>query len=497
MYKYILTIISAILMGLSQQPWSLGFLAWFSLFPFFLIIEEQTTYKGIFKYSFIWSFIYHLIFFFWISDNIGLDSQILRYLIMILVVLVLTINIFTIYGIYFYLKRKLNFSIISLPFIIVSIEYVRSLGFYGSAWNSLSYSQTDFLIISQIIEYTGIFGLTFWIVLLNVLILNLYSKINFKNMFILVIVFLFPWILGSILKTNHKINGDKIKIKLIQPNIALEEKRRSLRGSLNKLINLSNKSSNHIADLIIWPESSISGAFLKGGTYNSSLSSKMNNFLKNSKFSLVAGADLRIDNKRYNSALLFKSDSIISIFNKQKLVPNVERTPDIFNIIGLNIGFQSNISNFDIGNELTMFSVDGINFASMICIESVFPDLTRKFVNQGAEFITYIVNDGWYPRNPQLDQHADRCIFRAIENRRYVARCANTGVTMVVDSYGNITEKIEFNKEGVLEAEIISSDKKTFYTKYGDVFSIFNIIIIVIMIIKSSISRRKEKNENF
>ncbi len=493
MYKYILTIISAILMGLSQQPWSLGFLAWFSLFPFFLIIEEQTTYKGIFKYSFIWSFIYHLIFFFWISDNIGLDSQILRYLIMILVVLVLTINIFTIYGIYFYLKRKLNFSIISLPFIIVSIEYVRSLGFYGSAWNSLAYTQTDFLIISQIIEYTGIFGLTFWIVLLNVLILNLYSKINFKNMFILVIVFLFPWISGSILKTNYKINGDKIKIKLIQPNIALEEKRRSLRGSLNKLINLSKKPSNHIADLIIWPESSISGNFYKQDNYNKNLSPKMNDFLKNSRSILVAGADLRVNNSRYNSALLFKSDSIISIFNKQKLVPNVERTPDIFNMIGLNIG----LTNFDIGTDMNMFWINETKFATMICIESVFPDLTRKFVNQGAEFITYIVNDGWYPRNPQLDQHADRCIFRAIENRRYVARCANTGVTMVVDSYGNITEKIEFNKEGVLEAEIISSDKKTFYTKYGDVFSIFNIIIIVIMIIKSSISRRKEKNENF
>ena len=493
MYKYILTIISAILMGLSQQPWSLGFLAWFSLFPFFLIIEEQTTYKGIFKYSFIWSFVYHLIFFFWISDNIGLDSQILRYLIMILVVLVLTINIFTIYGIYFYLKRKLNFSIISLPFIIVSIEYVRSLGFYGSAWNSLSYSQTDFLIISQIIEYTGIFGLTFWIVLLNVLILNLYLKINFKNMFILGIVFLFPWISGSILKANHKINGDKIKVKLIQPNVALEEKRRSLRGSLNKLINLSKKPSNHIADLIIWPESSISGNFYKQDIYNKNLSPKMNDFLKNSRSILVAGADLRVNNSRYNSALLFKSDSIISIFNKQKLVPNVERTPDIFNIIGLNIG----LTNFDIGTDMNIFWINETKFATMICIESVFPDLTRKFVNQGAEFITYIVNDGWYPRNPQLDQHADRCIFRAIENRRYVARCANTGVTMVVDSYGNITEKIEFNKEGVLEAEIISSDKKTFYTKYGDVFSIFNIIIIVIMIIKSSISRRKEKNENF
>ena len=97
-----------------------------------------------------------------------------------------------------------------------------------------------------------------------------------------------------------------------------------------------------------------------------------------------------------------------------------------------------------------MFSVNGINFSSMICIESVFPDLTRKFVNNGAEFITYIVNDGWYPRNPQLDQHANRCIYRAIENRRYVIRGANTGVTMVVDSYGNITDRLEFNKEGVI-----------------------------------------------
>ena len=160
-------------------------------------------------------------------------------------------------------------------------------------------------------------------------------------------------------------------------------------------------------------------------------------------------------------------------------------------MIGLNIG----LTNFDIGTDMNMFSINETKFATMICIESVFPDLTRKFVNQGAEFITYIVNDGWYPRNPQLDQHADRCIFRAIENRRYVARCANTGVTMVVDSYGNITEKIEFNKEGVLEAEIITSDKKTFYTKYGDVFSIFNILFVIFMVIKSFIKNRDNKIE--
>ena len=149
MYKYILSIISAILMGVSQQPWGFGFLAWFSLVPFIISIEKQKSLKGVIKQSFIWSFLYHLIFFFWISDNIGLDSQILRYLIMLLVVFVLTLNIFLIYTIYYYFKKKFKLfnSIYILPFIITSIEYIRSLGFYGSAWNSLSYTQIDYLLI--------------------------------------------------------------------------------------------------------------------------------------------------------------------------------------------------------------------------------------------------------------------------------------------------------------------------------------------------------------
>jgi len=487
MNKFLPSIISAILMGVSQQPWGFGFLAWFSLVPFIASIEKKESLKDVIKESFIWSFLYHLIFFFWISDNIGLDSQILRYLIMLLVVFVLTINIFLIYSIYYYFRKyfKLFNSVYLLPVIITSIEYIRSLGFYGSAWNSLSYTQIDYLLISQNIEYTGIYGLTFWIVLINVIIYKTYNELNSKNIILLLCFFIIPWISGFLIKSNHVIEGSIIKTKLVQPNISLNEKRQSLRGSLNKLINFSLRSSNESIDLIIWPESSISGAFLKEGAYNSSLSSNMNNFLRKSNFCLVAGADLRIDNKRYNSAVLFKSDSIESMFHKQKLVPNVERTPDVFNAIGLNIGFQSNITNFDIGTELTMFSVNGFNFASMICIESVFPDLTRKFVNNGAEFITYIVNDGWYPRNPQLDQHAKRCIYRAIENRRYVIRTANTGVTMIVDSYGNIADKLEFNKEGVMEANIITSDRKTFYTKYGNLFSIFNLLFMVSMMVVS------------
>ena len=156
----------------------------------------------------------------------------------------------------------------------MAIEYIRSLGFYGSAWNSLSYTQIDFLLISQNIEYTGIFGLTFWIVLLNVLIIRLYSKTNFKNITTLGFVFLFPWITGLILKYNHEIDGQKLRIKLIQPNISLDEKRKSLKGSLNKLIDLTQKPSKNKSSLVIWPESSISGNFYKEGFYNFNISKK-------------------------------------------------------------------------------------------------------------------------------------------------------------------------------------------------------------------------------
>ena len=483
MNKYLPSLFSALLMGVAQQPWGFGFLAWFSLVPFIYCINQQKTYTEVTKQSFIWSFLYHLIFFFWISDNIGIDNQIVRYLIMLLVVLVLSINIIIIYILYFYFKK--NFKQVNLiyilPFIFVTIEYLRSLGFYGSVWNSLSYTQIDYLLLSQNIEYTGIYGITFWIILINISIYKIIKDFNFKNLFLFICFFSIPFFTGYLIKSNHIVNGKKIKIKLVQPNISLNEKRKSLKGSLSKLINLSSITTNEDVDLIVWPESSISGSFLKNGYYNSKVSKDMNDFLKNSKFSLVAGSDLKIKNKRYNSSLLFKSDSIINIFHKQKLVPNVERTPEIFNIFGINLG----LTNFDIGNKLTMFSVKDINFASMICIESVFPDLTRKFVNNGAEFLTYIVNDGWYPRNPQLEQHARRCIYRAIENRRYVIRAANTGITMVVDSYGNIIDKIKFNKEGVLKTDIMILDQKTFYTKYGDLFSIINILFIILLTIYS------------
>ena len=121
----------------------------------------------------------------------------------------------------------------------------------------------------------------------------------------------------------------------------------------------------------------------------------------------------------------------------------------------------------------------------MICFESTFPSLSREFVRKGANMLVYVVNDGWYETAPEPQQHANRAIYRAIETRRPIVRCANTGVSMVIDHLGNIQHTIELNKKGTILANIYPNNRLTFYVKYGDIFIYFMMIAIILSIFRS------------
>ena len=119
----------------------------------------------------------------------------------------------------------------------------------------------------------------------------------------------------------------------------------------------------------------------------------------------------------------------------------------------------------------------------MICFESTFPSISRQFINDGAEVLIYVINDGWYEHPPEPQQHAKQAIYRAIENRRPVIRCTNTGISMVVDAGGNISHQIPLNEKGMIQARIQTQDYATFYTRYGDIFSKLNVLLCISFII--------------
>ena len=191
----------------------------------------------------------------------------------------------------------------------------------------------------------------------------------------------------------------------------------------------------------------------------------------------------------YNSAVLIQADSIRSIYHKIQLVPGPEYIPlyDYFPLLQkLNLG-QSNLTR---GTDFTIMDVNDVKCAVMICFESTFPALSRKFVNNGAEVLIFLVNDGWYEKPPEPQQHAKQAIYRAIENRRPVIRCTNTGISMIIDPGGNISHTLPLNEKGIIQATIQPQDITTFYTRHGDIFAKVNLLVSLLFILGAMIRKK-------
>ena len=471
--NFLLLLLSSFLMGLSQHPLGLGFLSWFGLVPFIYVFYNIKIYRQNISYSLFWGFSYHIIVVFWLAFNIGapLFSSVVS---MFLTVIVLTFNTVMI-GVLWHIIRVPFKKIFFLPFIWCAVEYSRSFGVLGFPWVSIANSQTDYFYLIQNSEIFGIYGISFWLVLVNVFV---YLLIFDKNKCYLKFSFLFlvPFISGYFLYTSLEENVvDDYKVSIIQPNIDLIKKRdfNSRYENLDNLIEESKECITEGSNLIIWPESALS--------YNSLQDSKILNYiiynlLDNTDVYLLTGNIIYQDGKSFNSSVLINKDGIVDIYHKRQLVPVAEYVPlsnKISKLKTLNLGQ----ANFSMGERDLLFNVKGEKFPALICFESTFPNINRRHAQLGADFITYLVNDGWYTTPPQPQQHMKQSIYRAIENRKTVLRCANTGISAIIDPSGEVRSETELNKKAKITTFIKKGNRVTFYTYYGNVFAIIVLII--------------------
>jgi apolipoprotein N-acyltransferase len=278
---------------------------------------------------------------------------------------------------------------------------------------------------------------------------------------------------------------DSINVTVVQPNVLLSEKRRHGVASqnINNLLKLSF-SDNYIKDrLVFWPETSTMSYILQnGGRYLN----QIQRLLAITNSELLTGLPVyKKDGEGqylyYNSIAHIKADTVADVYDKIHLVPMGEYIPlsPIFPVLKkLNLGQ----ANFEHGNDYTIFEYKGHKLAGMVCLESTFPQLNRKFVQAGAEVLFYVVNDGWYENPPEPQQHARQTVFRAIEFRRPIIRCANTGISQIIDASGNIQHQTQLNQTEVIQASVVPNSALTFYAKFGDVFAWLNILIILVFL---------------
>jgi apolipoprotein N-acyltransferase len=178
---------------------------------------------------------------------------------------------------------------------------------------------------------------------------------------------------------------------------------------------------------------------------------------------------------------------IMGRYNKIHLVPFAEYIPykDLFPWPSR---FISKASNFIAGTEYTIFNLDGAKFGTLICWESVYPELVRQFIKNGANFMVNITNEVLLGDTAAPYQIAAIGVFRAVENRISVVRCANNGISCFIDPIGKIIGRVHDSNnkdifvEGYLTEEIPLSQRRTFYTMFGDVFVYMNLFMAVFLI---------------
>ncbi|MDI1471824.1 MAG: apolipoprotein N-acyltransferase [Thermodesulfovibrio sp.] len=495
--KYFLCFLSSILLILSFAPFDLFFFAWVSLLPLFLFLYNAPDYKTVFKGGLIFGFFYFLGNVYWIYHSLyyyGSVPLFLSYIIVILLSLYLALYPALFSLIYKNLLRNNLPTSLYAPFIWVSLEVLRTYFLTGFPWALLGYSQYKFLIIAQIVDITGIYGLSYLIVLFNCFIFDFWIFRKKKTLYpllpyysiisstILVITIFVLCIVYGLNRLDSYENNNKFRVAVIQGSIPQNEKWdfNKINEILNIYKNLTVKANAYNPKLIVWPETAIPFIFEK----NRYLTEDLIKFVKEQNVYLLFGSIMERQKDKYtNSAILIDPNGTVAYYyDKIHLVPFGEYVPlrkILFFIDKLTVG----IGDYQPGSSYNVAITPFGKFATLICYEIIFPGQVRKFYNKGGNFIVNITNDGWFGNTAGPYQHFSIAVFRAIENRKPLIRSANSGISGFIDSSGRIINKTNLFERKYFVSDIQINNKISFYTKYGDIFAYICIVFSLIFLI--------------
>ncbi len=501
---FILLFITSVGLVLSLPPFPTGGIALGALVPFLFIIRKQTTKRAI-RAGFLIGFLWGVGTLYWIGrpTMIGLAGAMLWF--------PLSFTLFSVVTAFLHRKWG-NFSFWFAPFTWTGIEIIFSWGEMGFPWNSLANSQTSTPVMIQYASIVGMHGVTFWVVTVNVLIfylilqwsqihssssngktddtLHRLKKKGYRLVIVLLLLISLPWAYGhqrirrfdrSMVSGSEPSPSDRsVHIALVQGNIDPYRKWSStfIDSNFSTYAKLTRQGAEHHPDLIVWPETA-APCYLRR---RFSCMNRVKRQVDSLQIPILTGAlDAEWsedgNHKIFNSAYLLKPNSWdVTQYNKMKLVPFGERVPLVGHfpvLYDLAKKTDLDVGGFSPGDSVVVFELNDRNkdriipFATVICYESIFPYFVRKFIQNGARFLVIITNDGWFGNTSGPYQHAQIAVMRAIENGIGIARCANTGISEIIDPMGRIVKRTSFNKEEILTGRIDVRDSDTIFLKAG------------------------------
>jgi apolipoprotein N-acyltransferase len=344
----------------------------------------------------------------------------------------------------------------------------------GFPWGLSGYSQHSMLVVIQVAELAGVYGVSFLLAAAASALAGVIA-LGFGRCWLglaaaaLLVAACLGWGMAALRAEESRIasaaGGPRVAV--IQPSVEQSLKWDPARHAehLAGYERLTRQAARAAPTLIVWPETAAT-IFLRG---DPALLARFTALSREVKAPLLVGSvDRKETTRRWlNTAFLLTEQGITARYDKIHLVPFGEYVP-LSGLIGFVRSWAEFISDFDAGERFTVFPLPGNGFGTVICYEVIFPELFRGFVTGGADFMVNITNDAWFGTTSGPWQHLGMLPFRAVEHRVAIARSANTGVSAFVNSAGRITQMLPLLERGVLAERIVARGPATLYTRYGD-----------------------------
>ena len=359
------------------------------------------------------------------------------------------------------------------------LEFTQTLGSCGVPWARLAIGQTDYIIPAQIASVLGSYGVTFVIVLINTLLALaiIAEKRNTARVYALsaLAIFFVNMLLGTLIfcRTEKRISdADTVTVALIQGNYDSSDKWiASPPQILEKYLHYTELAASEGAELIIWPETALP-FIISEGTVSSN---RIAIAARDLNVTVLVGTITSDGENDYNSVMCYLPDGSIcdTVYNKRHLVPFGEFVP-MQGLVDTLLPFLSDISIASDpmvpGNDTGIFNTPKYSMGSIICFDSIYEESVRQTVKDGGSLICLSTNDSWFRDSLAVYMHTNHARLRAIENGRFVARSANTGLSAVISPSGTVSEALPLMEEGYLIGELAPLTHVTLYTSIGFIF---------------------------
>jgi apolipoprotein N-acyltransferase len=494
---WLLVALGAVALAGCYPPFPLPFLSFVALVPpALLLFDTEGNSRAAWRWGFRYGLITNALVLYWMvvalwhfTPFAALGYAITVYL----------LGVFT--GGLFWFVTRVRSVYPRLPLFLVfplawtALEWaVGHLGDVAFPWLGLGTSLADGRVLVQWADIAGARGVTLWLVWCNVVLAMAIAGQGLqgapryvRRLVPVALTVLAAWGYGAWRERTLSLRPVGT-VTLVQPNIGFDEKwdPAIADSEVGLLIALSRTATTGVQPgLVVWPEAAVPGYFVEHPDWQARIGA----FAAERRIPVLTGVvHVQFHDHgytAYNAALMF--DTLgqwrpHGVYEKHYLVPVVERVPFVpvawFRALP---GLGRWSGGFGRGDSLPLFPTSLGRAGVVVCYESAFEDLARRYCAAGADFLVNITNDAWFGRTAAPSQHASHLVLRAIETRMGIARGANDGVSEFVDPLGRATGQSELETRTVVTGQLLTSDVRTLYVQWGDWVGRLAVIGTVVM----------------